>query len=237
MALVRAHYEAPRIAKWAGPDEEYRVKFWSNSDLGNTTDVRMKPGALSLLSPAAKAQLAEHYFGLGILPPDRMQTIFRDNIGGLIGLSDDPHLMRIRRQIAGWLEGPPEGWQPNQGEVLDQSGQGLQQKPDPAVEAIWAPVDADFLPQVAQMRLSEISNLMATRAYAETVPGWSERVRLEFQQMVAATQPPPEEPGQGGSEGQDAESLTGSQSQQPGNNQDGQADLTGETGGRPPSSA
>jgi hypothetical protein len=237
MALIRANYEAPRIAEWAGPDEEYRVRFWSNSDLGNTTDVRMKPGALSLLSPAAKAQLAEHYFGLGILPPDRMQTIFRDNIGGLIGLTDDPHLMRIRRQIALWLEGPPEGWQPNQGEVLDQSGQGLQQKPDPVVEQIWAPVDADFLPQVAQMRLSEIANLMATRAYSEAPPGWNERVRLEFQQMVAATQPPPEEPGKGGSEGQDAESLTGSQSDQPSNDQDGQGDLTGETGGRPPASA
>jgi hypothetical protein len=237
MALIRAHYEAPRIAEWAGPDEEYRVRFWSNSDLGNTTDVRMRPGALSLLSPAAKAQLAEHYFGLGILPPQRMQEIFRDNLGGTIGLSDDPHLMRIRRQIAQWLEGPPPGWQPNQGEVVNADGTGLQQKPDPAVEGIWAPVDADFLPQVAQVRVDEISKLMATRAYSEQPPGWNERVRLEFQQMVAAIQPPAEEPAKGGSQGQDAESLTGSQSEQPGNNQDGQADLTGETGGRPPSSA
>src|SRR5690606_11075526 len=110
LQLARAFYTTERTLKWTGPDGSYKERAWRGADLVATTDVRVKEGTLTMLSPAAKSAFAEHLLELQLITPDQAREIMTTNVGGLLGLQDDPYRQRIRRQIARWDEGPPEGW-------------------------------------------------------------------------------------------------------------------------------
>jgi len=56
-----------------------------------------------------KAQLANQYRAEGLLNPAEAEHVIEGNIGGVFGLQDNPHRLRVRRQIAQWQEGPPKG--------------------------------------------------------------------------------------------------------------------------------
>ena len=190
LQMARAFYDVPRELRWAGEDGKYRHKAWSGADLGGTTDVRVKAGTLTMLAPAAKAQLAEHYAGLKIIPPDELREILSSNIGATIGLQDDPVLLRVRGQIAEWEEGPPDDWQPAEPQGVDpMTGQPIP-APDPVLAEIFEAVPSDTLPGTAQRRLREIANAMQGSRYRRWPPAWRAGLDAEFQRMMLAAQPP-----------------------------------------------
>jgi len=112
LQLIRAFYDAETRIGWVGEDGAYKERNWARADLRQTQDVKLKPGTLTMLSPIQKTALAEQYMQLGLIPQEDMRDVVASNIGGTLGLTDDPFVTRIRRQIANWLEGPPEDWQP-----------------------------------------------------------------------------------------------------------------------------
>lgn len=198
LQLVRKYFKQPREAGWTTEDDEYRLDSWSRVDLGNARDVRVRPGTLTMLTPVAKAQLAEHYYTLGILDQFRMYDIFAGNLGGTLGLEDDPNRLRIRRQIAEWKNGPPEEWQPQepQQQLDPTTGQPIMVNPvDPVLEKIWEPVPADYLPPVAQVRINELAKLMASKKYVMKPQQWRARVEQEFQALLQAVAPAPTQAG------------------------------------------
>ena len=193
-------------AKWTGDDGAYKMRRWTGAELGG--DVVLKPGTMTMLSPAAKAQLVEQWMGAGILQPDEGREMLANGIGAVIGLRDDPWKLEIRRQIAQWEDGPPEGWTPFDPQAAIQQqlaqappeqqqalAQGLatgQVPPpeDPTVELVWHPRAHHQLPMVAQTRMAELAKVMATRKFQSQDRAWQAVLEAEFQRMMQASQPP-----------------------------------------------
>jgi hypothetical protein len=201
LQLARAFFDVPRQTKWS-ENGKYRQKAWTGADLTTTTDVRVKPGTMTMLAPVPKAQLAEHYAQLGILPADELREILSSNLGGTIGLQDDPFRQRVRNQLAEWAEGPPEGWQPAPPVPQQDPVTGMVQlvpAPDPAFAQMFEPTPCDALPMVAQTRVTEIARFMAGPKYMKHPREWRTGLDAEYQRMLMAAQPPqpvmPQEPG------------------------------------------
>lgn len=187
IAFAKAFMSTSTKIGWVGEDGGYKVMNWQSTDLRQTSDVELHPGSMSMLSPLQKTASAEHIASLGVIPQDELAEIFRTNSGGILNLQDDPHRQRIKRQIAIWLEGPPDDWQPKMEEqpvldpatgqpVLDPQTQQPQteqvQAMDDTTWGIWEPVQADTLPFPARTRLRELSGAMARTNYTQFPQQW-----------------------------------------------------------------
>ena len=199
LQLARAFFPDEMTAKYGGESGGYRLAKWRGSDLDNDPDIRIKPGSGTMLAPAAKAQLAERYAGLGVIDQDDLREIITSNIGGTVGLQDNPHRLRIKRQISQWEEGPPDGWQPMQPEQPAEgqppSAPGTQMGPDgvpvlvdEVLTEIWDIVPADTLPIVAAVRLKQIADSMAGAKYRQLPPEWRVGPDTEFARMGMSLQ-------------------------------------------------
>lgn len=185
LQLLRAFFDSPQSFPFE-EDEAFKLDTWRGADLGNSKDVVVAPGTGTMLTPAAKAQLAEHWFALGLIPPDDMQRISTANIGPILGMQTDVFRTRIKRQLYEWGQGPPPDWNPQvQSQVNPQTGQP-EIIPDPALQQIFMPVPADNMPAVAQIRLTEISRVMAGERYSNMHPAWRQGLDLEFQKAQMA---------------------------------------------------
>lgn len=136
LQMIRRFYRQPRRLRWTGEDGSYKEKRWSGSDLLGETDIRLKPGSLSMMTPAAKSQLVEHYMSLALIPPDEARALVTENLGPVIGLQDDPFRMRIRRQLAAFEDGPPEGWMQQRQQLAQQVAAQATQQQQAAYPAI-----------------------------------------------------------------------------------------------------
>jgi hypothetical protein len=186
LQLIRAFFGKERQLKWLGEDNRYKYSAWKASDLRTTKDVRLAAGSLTLLTPAQKAQFAEHLHEKGILAPGDLRDTLAKNLGGTVVLQDDPYRARIRSQLSEWAEGPPP--LPD-----DQLAAGTELAPEtipPQALKVWEPVLADSLPQVAQVRLEEIARFMSTQRYSKHSPAWRGILEAEFQRMQQIVTPP-----------------------------------------------
>lgn len=113
LSLARMGLTHTQQLKWQSEGGRYKLKAWRGSDLDATYDIKVKPGTLTMLSPAGKAAFAEHmYLNLQLLSPQEMKEVVTTNLGPIVAFQDDPYESRIQSQIAEWAEGPPEDWQP-----------------------------------------------------------------------------------------------------------------------------
>lgn len=205
-------YTTPQMIGWVGDDGAYKQKEWTASDLGSTKDVMLHKGTLSMLSPSAKLSVAEQMGAMQIggeplLAAEDLRRIVIGNVGGLLGLQDNPHRQRVRRQIGEWAEGPPPGWG-QQASPLEQQaaapaapprspleqGAGAQAPGMPASlppappppDPIWAPFEVDSQPDVALIRVREIGRLMSSTRYSRWPQGWRAAVDQEYLRMRQA---------------------------------------------------
>lgn len=177
LQLVRAFYTVPQRLRWATEDGQHRERWWVGSDLGSTVDVQVKPGTMTMLTPAARMALAQEWGGTGLLAMDQVQSILFSGVGPMVGVQDDAVRLRIRRQLSRWGEGPP----PDQ--------------PDPAawgelLADIFEPVEADSLPAIAQVRLTELARFQSTVRYQRWPMEWRVGVQQEFVRMQMVVTPP-----------------------------------------------
>jgi len=214
LQLIRAYYTIPQQVSWEGDDGRYKQRDWSAVDLGSTRDVRLERGSFTQMTPTAKAALAHEYAQAGMLGPQDLEHVTETNIGGLFGLQKNPHRMRVRRQIAQWNEGPPEGFQPPIVQPpqppMAVPGGGLPVPPQPApvspnggpvappapppnpyaplLAEIWAPTPADDEAPVAMLRVYELGRAMASTKFHRWPPAWQQGLVLAYQQARQAAQ-------------------------------------------------
>lgn len=112
LQLIRAYYGVPQQISWLGDDGRYKQQRWTATDLGSTRDVRIQRGTFTQMTPQAKALQAVQFHQLGMLSPFDLEHVTESTLGGLFGLQDNPHRLRVRRQIAQWNDGPPKDFQP-----------------------------------------------------------------------------------------------------------------------------
>src|ERR1035437_860248 len=107
-AFAQAYMTEPQKIRYRGDDQEYKEKSWSGSDFTDAKDVRIMKGSFTMLAPSAKLATAEYMRKLNLIDDNQLRMLSAGNIGGLMGLQDDPALLRIRRQITLWEDGPPK---------------------------------------------------------------------------------------------------------------------------------
>lgn len=202
LQLVRAYYDLPRKLRWEGADGDFKQMSWTGADLSSTVDVKVKAGTLTMLSPVQKQAVAERYQQMGLFADVQdFRDVISSSMGGMIGLQDDPARLHIKRQLARWTDGPPEGWVPApppqpQAQIDPQTGQQSIVVPPPtltpAEAAIWQPTPSDTLPSIAAVRLREIARFMQSKKYLSKAPEWRMALDAEFARMQAAASPPPQ---------------------------------------------
>lgn len=194
LQLIKLAYRVPQQISWVGDDGAYKQRAWTASDLGSTRDVVLHKGTLSMLAPSAKAAVAEQMFairdpttGRGLLGIEELESIVRGNVGGLLGLQDNPHRQRIKRQLEAWGKGPPPDWQPPPPQAVDPAtGQPAPQAPDPALAAIFTAEPVDDEPTVAIIRHFELSRFLSSTRANRHPPEWKAGLTAEYERAKKA---------------------------------------------------
>lgn len=171
LQLIRRDFTIPQRIQWVGEDGAYKAREWSRADLGSTRDVRLKLGSFTQLAPSSKAALAQMYVQAGAISAEDYAEAVTSNIGGAVGLQDNPHRLRVRGQVSRWREGPPPDWQEPQPIIDPTTGQPTT-PPDPVVSAIFAPRAVDDDPTVAKLRAYELGRALASQRYERFPPAW-----------------------------------------------------------------
>lgn len=105
---IRAKYKTPRKLRLLADDDAWKEREWTHSDLGSTRDVKLQEGSFTMQTPAQKATVAGQYAQQKVIDAPQYKEIIRTLIRPLLALQDDPHLLRIRRQITDWKDGPSD---------------------------------------------------------------------------------------------------------------------------------
>lgn len=207
---IKADYSVPQLTRISGPDGGYKVKRWSNSDLGSTRDYEIAKGSGTMLNPVQKAQALAEARQLAGLEIEDVQEIMATGLSPYAPFQDNRPLQRIRRQVAEWEAGPPPGWappppppvdpltgQPQAGpptmgpDGLPVPGAPLPPPPDPVLVKLWRPVDSDMSPVAAKWRIRELLRAQQSARYMDLPPEWNVGLDLEFKRAQQALQPPP----------------------------------------------
>lgn len=197
LQLARAFYDVEQELEWVGEDGAFRMDAWKGTDLLSDVDVQVKAGSGTMLAPAAKAQLAERYASLNVMDRDELRDVLASSIGGVIGLQDNPHRMHIRRQLAKWLEGPPDGWReappapaglpPGTSGVIQMPQQGMMAPPPPAppppvVQEQQNPMTGQIIVQIVDPDLADIFDATP----ADSLPGIAQMRLTEIAKVMAS---------------------------------------------------
>lgn len=113
-SFIRAYYTVSQQIRYRGDDQEYKQKDWSGVDLTDAKDVRILKGSFTMLAPSAKLSVAEYMRKLNLIDDNQLRMMAAGNMGGLMGLQDDPAMLRVRRQISLWEDGPPKAENPSE---------------------------------------------------------------------------------------------------------------------------
>lgn len=185
---VRAFFTTPQRMAWVGEEEMYAEKRWTGADLGSTRDVQLKAGSLSLLLPVQKVEQLTTMVQAGVpIPPEEFRDIVATGVGPMVGLREEPQRMHVRRQIAAWEEGPPEGWQPIPPQPqMTPMGPQLVPVPDPTLSRIFQPTPSDVVPAIALIRMTALATCMAGQTYHRWTPEWRMGLDQEFERMRQA---------------------------------------------------
>lgn len=192
LQLLRAFFTIPQLMKYRGDDQEYKLENWTGADLGDTKDVRILPGSFTMLAPSAKMAVAEYMMKLGMIDAPQLKYLAGGNIGGLLGVQDDPSLLRIRRQLTRYLKGPPklppEQLQPPAPvpDIAPAPGVPLPPTPGEAAYAplladIFAPLPNDADPEIAKTRWREISRTLCSTKHTKLPQPWRAGLEAEYE--------------------------------------------------------
>jgi hypothetical protein len=202
--LYRVFYTIPQILKFQGDDGAYKAREWSRIDLGSTRDVRIARGSFTQQSPEQKQAMLDQRAAAQLIDREEYERLSASNIRPAIGFQDNPHRMRVRRQISAWRDGPPADFAQQyanyqtqvaqyqataqQAQMADAQAQQLAastgQQPPPPTDAGQPPVDtlnpfADVRPvddeqDVARIRWLDLRREMSSAGFAKRPPEWQQ---------------------------------------------------------------
>ncbi|MFQ5932148.1 MAG: hypothetical protein ACE5MM_07055, partial [Nitrospiraceae bacterium] len=189
--LAKSAFTIPQVINYVGVDGAFKQREWLGTDLGTTENVQLHRGSFTMLSPSAKAALAQslHEIMPNVFTEFDLARIVIGNVGPLVGLQDDPQWLRIRRQIERWKQGPSEESLRREplvfavGRLL-----GGQETSPVTLEAqeIFEPVASDEEPNIARVRAMEFARLLASSIYLTFPQSWRQPVQQEYVRMRQA---------------------------------------------------
>jgi len=195
MQLDRAFIGDVQLLRFQGPDGAFKLERWTGEDFGDTEDVQVQRGTFTGMSPEQKAQQAVSYAQLGLMSKEDLEHVTEGSVGGLLGLQDNPHRLRVRRQIAQWQDGPPEGWQPPPPPMPAPPALPGQPPappqppaPDPVLGAIFAPQPTDTQPDIAHIRMYELARAVDGTSITRWGPEWAQALIQAYTSARQAAQ-------------------------------------------------
>jgi hypothetical protein len=181
----RAWFTDAQLMRYQGDGGSFQVEEWKNTDLGSTREVKVAKGTFSLMTPTSKTNLTLQQMQYGLLAPAEASRLMRDNLSPLIGIQENEHVERIKRQLFIWNKGPTPEMEmaepqpqidPNTGEpMLDEMGQPVMADPlIAAAEGIFTALPVDDEPDVAVLRHQELSRAVSSMETMGHPPGWQQ---------------------------------------------------------------
>lgn len=194
LQLAQAKLTVPQQVKYVGEDSAHKQRYFTGADFMGVADVSVVPGSGTMMSPAEKQNYAAVAMQQQFLSPLEAKELARGAMAEDLGVQQSPHEERIDREIAAWVQGPPEGWTPAQpGPVDPMTGQPavdpMTGQPLPGTPASWTPFEPrpnDEEPEVAQFRHLALTKCMSTGDYSKHPPEWRALFDAEYQRMAYA---------------------------------------------------
>jgi len=181
-------FTKPAMIRVVGEDGSYKFDQFTSVNLGTTVDVRIKPGTGTMLNPDQKEAVTLGRLDRGLITLEQAQEQLRSHLRSQTGMDDDPALLRVKRQLNTWNDGPPQGWAPPPQVIgVDPTGQPQlpPQQPDPANPfAAALPIDQE--PDIARIRHYQIRRVMNTVGFAKKPPAWQQYLLQEYDNMRRA---------------------------------------------------
>lgn len=184
LQLRRAFFKSPTLMRFQGDGGAFQVRDFKNVDLGQTREVRVRRGTFTLLAPTAKAGLISEKMQTGMISPQEAMRLDRENMAPLIGITENPHVERVKRQVWLWRQGPGEDvlqaqpqpqMDPMTGQPAVDPMTGQPVMIDPAQQAgmaVFTPIPMDADPQVALLRYQELGGACADAELSGFPQGW-----------------------------------------------------------------
>lgn len=192
--LYRVFYTIPQKLKIKGDDGAYIEREWSRADLGSTRDIRIARGSFTQMSHEQKQATLDARYAAKLIDPEEYDRLSAVNIQATVGYQDNPHRMRVRRQLSRFRDGPPKGWQPPPSPMMPdpmtgqpvpavdpRTGQPMPPAPDPANPFVDVrPVDQEQ--DVARIHWLELRREQAGTNYGKQPAPWRKYLDDRYQQ-------------------------------------------------------
>ena len=207
LLFMQAFYDAPVLLAYLGEAGDTQVKAFVGSDLVGAGDLKIKRGSGTMLPRSAKVALAREELAQAMqmgdqLAAKRYMDAVLGNTSTMLGVEDDPHRARIKRQIAEWRKRskqqhpppPPPVAQPvpvtdpMTGAVVGEQVQ-MVPAPDPVAQQaaqVFVPNPTDVLPFVASTRFLELADAVGSTAFQAADPRYQQAIVMEMERMRAA---------------------------------------------------
>jgi hypothetical protein len=199
LQLSRAFCTVPQMISYVGDDGEYKEREWSRSDFRNTRVVSIAKGSFTMHTLLAKQEMANNAFDRKVIDADDYQELVAGGVSPVLGVQDNPHLLRIRRQIDKFTKGPPEDFDEKmaayqeqvaaieqQNAAAAQAGQSAVQTPPPPKPTPFDRLPIDLEPMAAKIRHRQLARTMASTRFANFSPVWKQTLLDEYIAMKNA---------------------------------------------------
>ncbi len=206
---ARAFGDVPQLISYVGEDGQYKEREWSRTSFKNTKNVTISRGSFTMHTLVAKQQMANEALDRQAISMEDYKELISGGVSPVLGMQDDPHLLRIRRQLEIFSDGPPEGWmeaiqalqmaQQQAEQVNAQAQQMAAQGVDPMSMGLQPPqlppkppgpfddhLPIDLEPIPAKIRHRQLSKQMASQKYQAFDPMWQAELLNEYGQMKNA---------------------------------------------------
>jgi hypothetical protein len=181
LELAQAFLTIPQEVEYVGLDQAYKARWFTGADFSGVKDVAIMAGTGTLMSPAEKQSFLQIAQGNGWIDPDEGAEVGRSSVSDDLGLQSSPAEDAIKRELAAWMKGPPEGYQPPQPTIDPQTQQQVMSAPSSTPFAT-RPTDED--PLVAKKQYTILRDFCYTSDYLAQPPEW----RAVLDQRVALAQ-------------------------------------------------
>lgn len=106
--LMRVYFTIPCKMKYVGDDGAYKEREWTRADLGSTRNIRIARGSFTQQNRIQKQSMLDQRLQAQLIDRQEYDRLSGANLSATIGTQDNPHLLRVRRQISTWRENPQQ---------------------------------------------------------------------------------------------------------------------------------
>lgn len=203
----KAFCSVPTMLSYVGKDGAYKEKEWDRTNFRNTKKVSVARGSFTMHTLIAKQEMANDMKANGTIDAEDYNELVAGGVSPILGNQENPDLMRVRRQLDVFDQGPtPEWTQAYEAFTAAQQQQAAQQAQEaqmaetnatlglaPAPPAPVAPLPPppvgpfdrdlpiDHEPSAAKIRHRAIKRYMAGSKYEAFAPEWCALLEKVYQ--------------------------------------------------------